>query len=88
VIENPLGATFNYQITKFSNYPIGSCVAMVLRLHVAGFTAWATVILAVFAESDVVLRPAKPTILCTGAASLNLVAHDANEIFGHGRELS
>jgi len=61
---------------------------MVLRLHVAGFTAWATIILAVFAEPDVVLCAAKPAVLRAGTAPLNLVAHDANEIFGHGRSLA
>lgn len=44
--------------------------------------------MAIFAEPDVILRAAKPAIFGAAAAPLNLVAHGANEILGHGRSLA
>ena len=87
VIYGPPGATFNYQITKFSNYPMALGVGLVLGLHVARFATWPAIVLAILAEAHVVLRTAQPAIFVAGAAPLDLVAESANKVFGHRRSL-
>jgi hypothetical protein len=73
----------NYQITQLADLN----GALVLSLHVARFAAGAAVILAVFAQANVMLTTAKPAVLSAGAAPFHLVAKNAEEIFRHDRSL-
>jgi hypothetical protein len=61
---------------------------VVLGFHIAGFAAGTAVVLAVFAEADIVLAAAEPTVLGAGAPPLDLVAKDADKILGHTAEIS
>jgi len=57
-------------------------------LQVAGFTARAAIINAVFTQADFIEALAQRAVFIAGAASLRLVANHAHEFFGHGGRLA
>jgi hypothetical protein len=76
-----------YRYSRVAELPTGT-LASDLGLQVAGFTAGAAIVNAIFTQADFIEALAQRAIFIAGAASFRLIAHHAHEFFCHAARLA